>query len=275
MNVKKNIVIKIGGALIAQDITNLVKDIKNLISKYNFIIVHGGGPQINDTYKKLGKNPKIFKTPKGYSTRYSDPEAIDIVKMALAGYVNKTLVEVFQKEGINAFGFIGADGKTIVADRKDKIMILTDEGKRLVLRNEYSGKEAIANPKIISFLLENNYLPVIGSTSISNKGELLNLDGDRVANAIANSLKIDTLISLTDVEGIYRNLEAKDVIKKLKLSETEILLQKLEGGMKKKLFAAINSLKSGINEIIITSGIIEQPLTKALEENGGTRIKVE
>ncbi|MHA1898846.1 MAG: amino acid kinase family protein, partial [Promethearchaeota archaeon] len=173
---KETILIKIGGSLVARDIDNLIKDIKEQSKNYNFIIVHGGGPQINELYEKMNKKPKIYQTPKGFQTRYTDPEAIDIIKMALAGYTNKTLVELFEKAGLNAFGFTGADGRTITAERKDKIMILTDAGKRLILRDEYSGKSPRANVKIIKFLLEEGYLPIIGSMSISENGELLNVD---------------------------------------------------------------------------------------------------
>ncbi|MBD3354029.1 MAG: hypothetical protein GF364_21280, partial [Candidatus Lokiarchaeota archaeon] len=99
---KKTVVMKVGGALVAQDYSNLIMDVKELIDQYNFIIVHGGGPQINKLYKEMGKSPKIYKTPKGFTTRHTDEEAIKMIKMALAGYVNKSLVESFQKVGVNA-----------------------------------------------------------------------------------------------------------------------------------------------------------------------------
>jgi acetylglutamate/LysW-gamma-L-alpha-aminoadipate kinase len=269
------VVIKIGGALVAQDYSNLIKDIKDLSSEYNFVIVHGGGPQINDLYKKMNKEPKIYQTPQGMPTRHTDPEAIDIVKMALAGYVNKTLVEALQKAGVNAFGCTGADGKMVVAERKDSIMVMMENGKRVILRNEFSGFKPKVDTKIIKILVEQGYLPVIGSLTISPNGELLNTDGDRVANAIAKALNIEAMISLTDVEGIYKDLQTKELIKKIKMSETERILQTLEGGMKKKLFAAIDSIKDGVNKVIITSGTIEKPLTNALKKEGGTLITLE
>ena len=261
--------------MVAEGIDNLIEDLADLSDNYNFIIVHGGGPQINSLYESMGKNPKIFKTPKGFPTRYTDPEAIDIIKMALTGYVNKTIVEKMQTAGLNAFGFTGADGRTVVAQRKEKIMVLTDEGKRLILRNEFSGKKAKANTKMIKLMLENGLIPVIGSTSISPEGELLNMDGDRVANAIAKELNVDILMSLTDVEGIYKDLESKELIKTLKMAETDYWLDKLEGGMKKKLYAAIKSIKSGINRVIITSGSTKQPISKTLDGETGTVISLE
>jgi acetylglutamate kinase len=168
---KRRVVIKIGGALVAEDFSNVIKDIKELQNEFDFVIAHGGGPQINDLYVKMNKEPKIYKTPEGMPTRYTDKEAIDIVKMALAGFVNKTLVESLQKAGVNAFGFTGADGHTIVAERKDKIMVMTDEGKRIILKEEYSGKSPKADVTIINCLLEKGYVPVIGSMCISPNGK--------------------------------------------------------------------------------------------------------
>lgn len=272
---KQKIVIKVGGALVAQGIDNLIYNIKELHDKYHFIIIHGGGPQINALYESMNKEPKIYKTPKGFPTRYTDPEAMDIIKMALAGSVNKTLVEKMQKMGLNAFGFTGADGNTVVAERKDKIMVLTDMGKRLILRNEFSGKNATANIKIINYLLENDMIPVIGSTSISENGELLNMDGDRVANAIAKALNVDILMSLTDVPGIYKDMKSRELIKHLKLAETDYWLNQLSGGMKKKLYSAIKSIKAGIKKVIITSGSVENPINKTLQGEMGTSITLE
>lgn len=223
----------------------------------------------------MNKEPKIYKTPQGMPTRYTDPEAIDIVKMALAGYVNKTLVESLQKMGINAFGCTGADGRMVISERKDSIMVMMDNGKKIILRNEFSGYKPKVDTKLIKILVEHEYLPVIGSLTISPMGELLNTDGDRVANAIGKALNTDVMISLTDVEGIYKDISTKELIKKIKMSETERVLQTLDGGMKKKLYAAIDSLKEGINKIIITSGTLEKPLTKALKNEVGTLITLE
>ncbi|MHA1340323.1 MAG: acetylglutamate kinase [Promethearchaeota archaeon] len=266
------LVLKIGGALIKENLSNLINNIKELMGTYKFVIVHGGGPQIDELYKDLGKTPKIFQTPKGYKTRYSDPEAIDIIKMALGGYVNKTLVELFHKEGINAFGFCAADGKTVVGERKSKIMVLTNEGKRLMLKEEYSGKNFIANPKVIKFLLKNDYVPIIGSLAISKDGELINSDGDRIANAIGLALSCKKIISLTDVNGIYKDLQSKEVIPEIRFSDYEKYMKLLAGGMKKKLYAAIESIKSGIKEIIIGSGLGEKPITSLINGKEGTRI---
>jgi len=269
---KEIIIIKIGGSLIGKDLSNLTKDIKELYESYNFIIVHGGGPQIDKLYKNLGKQPKIYQTPKGYKTRYSDKEAIDIIKMALAGYANKTLVELFQKESINAFGFCAADGRTVVGKRKSQIQVLTQNGKRIILHDEYSGKDFTADLKIVNFLLENNYMPIIGSLAISYEGDLINSDGDRIANTIALPLNCKRIISLTDVNGIFKDKEFKSLIKEIKFEEYENYMKYLDGGMKKKVLAAIESLELGINEVIIGSGLIERPVYSLINKLSGSCI---
>lgn len=277
------VVIKIGGALIAENFQNVVKDITNLYlnykDKYTLIILHGGGPQINETLRKMGKDPKYFQTPSGFRTRHTDQEAIEAAIMALGGLNNKRLTEALQKEGINAFGFTGIDGGTIEAKRKKKILIL-HKGKRIMKRGEYSGKVNKVKKDIIQYLLKRDYLPIIGSLAKSEEGEILNVDGDRAAGHVANALNAEILISLTDVEGIYRNFEEKDsLIDEIRVNQLEELLEELRGGMKKKAYAALEAFEVDKNEtlkrVVISSGLSEEPIFDVLERNKGTIIKNE
>ena len=277
------VVIKIGGALIAENFQNVVKDITNLYlnykDKYTLIILHGGGPQINETLRKMDKEPKYFQTPSGFRTRHTDQEAIEAAIMALGGLNNKRLTEALQKEGVNAFGFTGIDGGTIEARRKKKILIL-HKGKRIMKRGEYSGKVKSVKKEIVQYLLEKNYLPVIGSLAKSEVGEILNVDGDRAAGYVANALNAEVFISLTDVEGIYRDFEEKDsLIDEIRVDQLEKLLDDLEGGMKKKAYAALEAFEVNENEtlkkVVISSGLSEKPIFDVLERNKGTIIKDE
>ncbi len=270
------VVIKIGGALIAKNFQNVIQDISNIYSnygnKYTLIVVHGGGPQINETLKKMNKEPKYFKTPSGFTTRYTDQEAIEAAIMSLGGTNNKRLVEALQKYNINAFGFSGIDGGVIEAERKDKILVLIN-GKRIMKRGEYSGKVINVSTPIIEFLLKNKYLPIIGSLAKSKEGEIVNVDGDRAASFIAKALKADILISLTDVKGIYRDFNDKNsIIKNINSVQLEGLLDNLEGGMKKKAYAALEALKLDVKKVVICSGLTKSPIFDALENNLGTVI---
>ncbi len=270
------VVIKIGGALIAKNFDNVIKDIAKIYSnyenKYSLVVVHGGGPQIDETLKKMNKEPKYFETPSGFRTRHTDQDAIEAAIMSLGGLNNKRLVEALQKQNVNAFGFSGVDGGIIEAERKEKILVLIN-GKRIMKRGEYSGKVVSVSPQIIEFLLENNFLPIISSLAKSKEGDIVNVDGDRAASHVAKSLNADILISLTDVEGIYKDFEDKTtLIKKINSIELENLLDQLEGGMKKKAYAALEAFGVGVKEVIICSGLTETPIIDALERNAGTVI---
>jgi len=270
------VVIKIGGALIAENFSNVINDIGHIYSqyskKYTLVVVHGGGPQINELLKKMNKEPKYFKTPSGFLTRYTDQEAIEAAIMTLGGLNNKRIVEALQKQGVNAFGFSGIDGGVIEAIRKDKIMVLIN-GKKIIKRGEYSGKIDKISTPILDYLLGNDYLPVIGALAKSKEGDIVNVDGDRAASNIAKALNVDLLISLTDVEGIYKDFDDKrTLVKSISFAELEKLETILKGGMKKKAHAAMEAIKLGVKKVIICSGLIDNPIFNALENNGGTVI---
>ncbi|MHA1291477.1 MAG: [LysW]-aminoadipate kinase [Promethearchaeota archaeon] len=273
------VVIKIGGALIAKNFYNVIKDIANIYlnyeTKYSLVVVHGGGPQINELLRKMNKEPKYFKTPSGFTTRYTDEEAIEAAIMVLGGINNKRIVESLQKHGVNAFGFSGLDGGVIEAIRKRKILVLVN-GKRIMKKGEYSGKIDKIDNRIINYLLKKKYLPVISSLAKSKEGDIVNVDGDRAASYIAKSLNAEILISLTDVEGIYKDIsDSSSRIKKINSNQLELLLKKLEGGMKKKAYAALEALEIGVKKVIICSGLTETPIFNALENNAGTVINNE
>jgi acetylglutamate/LysW-gamma-L-alpha-aminoadipate kinase len=227
----------------------------------------------------MDREPKYFQTPSGFRTRHTDQEAIEAAIMALGGLNNKRLTEALQKEGVNAFGFTGIDGGTIEAKRKKKILIL-HKGKRIMKRGEYSGKVNDVKEDIIQYLLKKNYLPIIGSLAKSEEGEIVNVDGDRAAGYVANALNAEILISLTDVEGIYREFAEKgSLIDEIRVDQLENLLDELEGGMKKKAYAALEAFKVNENEtlkkVVISSGLSEEPILDVLERKKGTIIKDE
>ncbi|MBD3256380.1 MAG: [LysW]-aminoadipate kinase [Candidatus Lokiarchaeota archaeon] len=270
------IVIKIGGALIAKNFENVIQDITEILqqhkNKYKIIIVHGGGPQINDILHRMNKEPHYFKTPSGFTTRYTDHEAIEAAIMSLAGINNKRIVEAFQKKHVNAFGFTGIDGGVIEAERKDKILVLIN-GKRIIKRGEFSGKVKKVNSEVIDYLTEKGYLPVIACLGKSEQGVIVNVDGDRAASYVAKALDADLLISLTDVEGIYKDFENKDtIIKKILTSQLEDVINSLKGGMKKKAYAALEAIKVGLKKVVISSGLVEKPVFDVLENDAGTVI---
>jgi acetylglutamate kinase len=150
-------------------------------------------------------------------------------------------------------------------------MVIKD-GKRIILRGEYSGKVTTVDPAPIELLLNAGYLPIIGSISTDEQGNAVNTDGDRAASMVAAALGATSLISLTDVPGIYKDLETKEVIPKLSVKEAKQLLDTLSGGMKKKLYAALEAFEHSIKKVYIYSGQEAKPFTAVLKEGKGTVI---
>ncbi|MHA1384066.1 MAG: [LysW]-aminoadipate kinase [Candidatus Helarchaeota archaeon] len=266
------LVVKIGGKLISQEaeVSKVLDDIANLHKANQIILAHGGGPQINELLKKLGKSPVMVKSPSGMVSRYTDAETRDIAEMVMGGKINKDLVALLQSRGIPAVGLSGIDGAIIRAKKKDKLMIIDETtGKKRILRGDCSGKIEKINTKLLSVLLENGYLPVISALAISESHEPLNIDGDRAALYIGSALKADKLVLLTDVEGIILNNE---VVKTVGREEIDSLMEKVKGGMRKKLFASKEAINKGLKEIIIASGLVDQPISSALTGDIGTSI---
>lgn len=266
------IVIKIGGKLISQEteVTKVLDDIATIYKDYRIVLAHGGGPQIDDLLERLGKNPVIVKSASGMTSRFTDRDTIDIVEMVMGGKINKDLVALLQKRGIPAVGLSGIDGAIIQAKKKDNLITIDEKtGKKIILHGDFSGKIEKINLELLNVLLENGFLPVISALAISENFEPLNVDGDRAALYIGSALKADKLILLTDVEGIL--LDEK-VLKTVGREEIDDLMGKIEGGMRKKLFAAKEAINKGLKEIIIASGLNDNPIISALSGNTGTSI---
>ncbi|MHA1684560.1 MAG: [LysW]-aminoadipate kinase [Promethearchaeota archaeon] len=270
------IVIKIGGSLFSEDLTNLYKDVKELIdNNHSITIVHGGGPQINSILESSGEKPRYLFSPSGMKSRHTNEKTQEAAIMALGGLVNKKMTAALQANGVNAFGFTGVDGKVFVAKRKEKILSVDPEsGKRRVIRNDYSGKispESV-NAGVVNLLLDNGFVPVIGALAIGEKHEVLNTDGDRAASSICKAIQGDLLVSVTDVPGVLKDMKSREVIPSLHREDLDGLMERVKGGMRKKIFAVKEALDMGIPRFIITSGLVESGISHALEGKMGTNI---
>nr|MDO8090536.1 [LysW]-aminoadipate/[LysW]-glutamate kinase [Candidatus Sigynarchaeota archaeon] len=263
------ITMKIGGAMVDKGIENLIEDIANLSKEHRIVIVHGGGPQINEIAKRLGKKPVYVTSPSGFKSRFTDKETRDISIMAMAGRVNKKIVATLWKNGIPTVGLTGLDGKTLIAKRKDKI-VAVENGRKRVIRGDYSGKIEEVDGRLLNLILENGYVPVVAPIGISYENEPVNLDGDRAAVHVAKAVKANIFISLTDVQGVI--IDGK-VIQSLDRQEAEKILKKVGGGMRKKIFAALEALNLGVKPVVICSGLEKNPISSALTLKTGTVIE--
>ncbi|HEX9388356.1 MAG TPA: [LysW]-aminoadipate kinase [Anaerolineales bacterium] len=261
-------VVKIGGtegvdfSAICNDAVELLKQSKQLV------FVHGGSAEANSLSESLGTPPKMITSPSGYTSRYTDRKTLEIFLMAVNGKVNSLLTEQLQMLGINAFGLCGLDGKLMQATRKDSIQSI-ENGKRKIIRDDYTGKIERINNDLLLMLLNAGYLPVIAPVAVSEKGEALNVDADRAAAMVASALKAETLILLTAVPGLMKNFpDESTLIRQLSQSQLVAASEAAQGRMKKKVLGAEEALKGGVSRVIIADGRIQNPIANALAGNG-------
>ena len=144
------ITIKIGGSVVDDLHPSTISDIKKIAETEGIIIVHGGGKEVTKVCKQLGKEPKFVTSPSGIKSRYTDKETAEIFTMVMSGRINKTIVQMLQKNGINAIGLSGVDAKIIEADRKKKLLIVNEKGRKQAIDGGYTGKIKNVNSEFIN-----------------------------------------------------------------------------------------------------------------------------
>ena len=261
-------VVKLGGTA-GVDFSAICNDAAELLKQgQQLVFVHGGSAEANVLGESLGTPPKMITSPSGYTSRYTDRKTLEIFLMAVNGKVNSLLTEQLQRLGINAFGLSGLDGKLIQATRKDAIQSV-EHGKRKIIRDDYTGKIESVNSELLTMLINAGYLPVIAPVAVSEKGEALNVDADRVAAMVASALKAETLILLTAVPGLMKNFpDESTLIRQLPQSQLAAASEAAQGRMKKKVLGAEEALQGGVGCVIIADGRIQNPITYALAGNG-------
>lgn len=264
------IIIKIGGSVVDSIHNTIMNNIKNISKDHEIIFVHGGGKEVTKISEQLGKKPEFIISASGIRSRYTDKNTMEIFTMTIAGKINKLIVSKLQKNNINAIGLSGVDGKLIQADRKKKLIIINEKGRKQIIDGGYTGKVNSINDKLLKILIQQNYVPVISPIAISNEFELLNIDGDRAAANIAGKMKSDILLFLTNVDGLF--LDDK-LIKQLDVNKAKKMMNKIGFGMEKKILASIEALKMGVKKVIIANGKKQNPLLSALAYNNCTVIQ--
>lgn len=268
----KTFVIKYGGA--AQTKNDLKECFAQDIVMMNFIgirtvIVHGGGPKISSTMKKMGKTPEFL-----HGQRITDQETMDIVEMVLGGLVNKEIVSLIGKHGGRSIGLSGKDGGLIKAKKKLVKKLTPETGVDEIIDLGLVGEVTSIDPSVIDSLDQSGFIPVISPIGIGQHGETLNINADFVAAAVASSLKAEKLILLTDVPGILTKKGSiistlgKRQIKKLIKDNT------IAGGMMPKVQSCLNALSGGVGKTHIIDGRIPHCLLLEIftKEGIGTEI---
>jgi len=259
------LVVKAGGRVLDRNLENILDSLAKHSKEHEIVFVHGGGDIVTEYSKRLGVMPKFVISPSGVRSRYTDERELEVYVMVMAGKINKEIVSGLLRRDVKAIGLSGADGKLLYAERKERIMIIDERGRKRFIPGGYTGKIVDVNTNLITTLLNNGYLLVIAPIAYGTKGELLNVDGDQVASAIAKHLKPDRLILLSDVEGVI--LEGK-VIRKIGISEVYEIFKKTGLGMNRKVLMAAEAVEAGTTKAIISSGLAKDPIGYALNENG-------
>jgi len=268
MNTQSTIVVKLGGtegvdfSAICQDAVGLLEQGRRLV------LVHGGSAEANALGESVGYPPRFVTSPSGFTSRYTDRQTLEIFAMAVNGKVNTLLVEQLQGLGVNALGLSGVDGRLMQAQRKASIRII-ENGKKKILRDDYTGKIEKINTKLLNTLLDAGYTPVVAPMAVSENGEALNVDADRAAAMVAAALNADTLILLTAVPGLLNDFpNESSLIKTLSQAQLGGAIDIAQGRMKKKVLGAGEALQGGVGQVIIADGRLETPISNALQGNG-------
>ncbi|MGZ8940978.1 MAG: [LysW]-aminoadipate kinase [Limisphaerales bacterium] len=261
-------VVKLGGtegvdfSAICQDAVELLQQGKKLV------FVHGGSAEANTLGESLGTPPRMITSPSGYTSRYTDRKTLEIFLMSVNGKVNSLLTEQLQMLNVNAFGLCGLDGRLMQATRKDSIQSI-ENGKRKIIRDDYTGRIETINSELLHLLLNAGYLPVIAPVAVSEKGEALNVDADRAAAMVAAALKAHVLILLTAVPGLMKSFpDESTLIGQLPQSQLAVAAEAAQGRMKKKVLGAEEALKGGVHRVVIADGRIQKPISNALAGQG-------
>ena len=264
------ITIKIGGSVIDNLHPTTISDIKKVVEREGVILVHGGGKEVTKVSEQLGKEPKFIVSPSGIKSRYTDKETVEIFTMVMSGKINKTIVRLLQKNGINAIGLSGVDAKVLQAERKKKLLIINEKGRKQAIDGGYTGKITEVNAKFVKSLLEQGYTPVISPIAISEEYDFLNVDGDRAAAYVAGKVQSDKVLFITNVDGLLMD---DKLVTDLSLAEAKEIRPKVGFGMEKKILAATEAIEMGVKEALIANGQKENPISSAIAHENCTVIK--
>ncbi len=262
------LVIKLGGTQ-GVDFSAICRDAVELLKAgRKMVFVHGGSAEANALGESLGWPPRMITSPAGHTSRYTDRKTLEIFLMAVNGKINSLLTEQLHMLGVNAFGLSGMDGRVLQAARKDTIQSI-ENGKRKVIRDDYTGRIEAVNSDLLHLLLDAGCLPVIAPVALSQKGEALNVDADRAAARVAAALEAQTLILLTGVPGLMERFpDESTLIRELPLSRLPAASEAAQGRMKTKVLGAEEALTGGVKRVIIADGRIPNPISSALMGNG-------
>jgi acetylglutamate/LysW-gamma-L-alpha-aminoadipate kinase len=258
------ILVKIGGG----ESINIEAVIADLAKQDQlFIIVHGANVLRDQLVEKLGMEKTVLTSASGYTSVFSDKDAIDVIMMSYAGLRNKRIVELCQRSDINAVGLTGLDGRIVQGERNKGIRV-RENGKTLIKR-DFSGKPRSINTDLLRLMLDNGYCPVLTIPIADENGFAINSENDDIIVQLAAALEIDTVIQLIEAPGFLDDAgDEASLVERMSLVELNTREAQVEGRIKRKLLALTRLCASGKTRVIITDGRGDHPVEDALNGKG-------
>lgn len=263
------LVIKLGGAE-GIDPSAALDDVGRLAEAgRRVVLVHGGSAETDRLARDVGHGARSLQSPGGHTSRYTDPRTLELFVMATA-LVNRRLVGGLQARGVDAAGLSGLDGATLQGERKGAVRHV-ENGRMRVIRDDWSGRIRGVDPGLLQDMLEAGRVPVLAPLAMTERGEPLNVDGDRAAAAVAGALGRSELVILTGVPGLMRSFpDPASLVEWASASEMEALLGYAKGRMKRKVLAAQEALDGGVSRVAISAAEGATPVWNALDGAGTT-----
>ena len=253
----KILVIKYGGnAMLGDELKlSVMRDMTLLrFVGIKVVLVHGGGPEISQTLNRMGIQSRFVN-----GLRYTDGDTAEVVRMVLAGKVNKELGHMLGALGAKAVGLSGIDGNMLCCSKESEEL-------------GFVGKIDKVNPELILSCLDDGYMPVVSTVGYDDEGNIYNVNADTAASAIAGALKAESLILMTDIKGLLANKEDEDsLIRKVYVSDIPSLIKEgiISGGMIPKVYCCRDAIRNGVGRVFITDGRVKHSILLELLSDEG------
>ena len=257
-------IIKVGGGS-KINLEGVVADLATLEESY--VVVLGANALRDGLAERIGHQKIQLTSVSGYTSVYSDAEAIDLIMMAYSGLKNRRFVELCQRNDINAVGLTGLDGR-LIQGRRNKGIKVRENGKTLIKR-DFSGKPESVNSSLLTMLLKGGYRPVISIPIVDEQGFAINSENDDIVVVLQNALQADKVVQLIEAPGFLEDkADEQSMLSTLSVTELENREAAVEGRMKRKILALRRLFDAGASEVIIADGRTEHPVLNALAGKG-------
>ncbi|TDB78272.1 [LysW]-aminoadipate kinase [Micromonospora sp. KC723] len=262
------IVVKVGGN--AQvDADAVIDDIAALVQDgHRVVVVHGGSAEIERLADQMGVPQRKHVAPDGVATRRTDARTMEVVTLALAGSVKPRLIRSLLRRGVRAVGLTGLDGHLLRARRKRAQRAVVD-GRTVLVRDNLAGTVETVERDLLQDLLNRGMVPVVSPPALTSDGEVVNVDADRVAAAVAMALNADELVLLTGAAGVQADPgDPGSTLARVEVDADGAPPRWARGGMALKLVAAREALIGGVRRVVVADGRGGKPVREALDGSG-------